>query len=223
MKKLLLILLASVALLAPAIAGQNEKFTGNTQIQSGSFTIQPGVAVSGVVRKFSLGTPIAATPANVVGVTAIKANAATYTVALATLDVARNLSVTRALTSTVDTGSTSLVIVGTDTKGLALTETIAIPATATIGYGTKAFKTISSVTQSGTNTAVDGADTVSVGVGPLLGLPFSLDSATTEILTTVGTTVGNYATTRGTLATSTVNASAATYDGSKKVTVYLEK
>lgn len=230
MKKLLLTLIASLALLAPAIAGQNEKFTGNTQIQSGSLVIKRGVAVSietdasvtGLVRKFELGAPIAAAANTIVASANCKTTA--HTLAITTLDVPRNVSVTVTTAGSADVAH-DYVITGTDYNGNALTETITCINGSTVA-GTKAFKTVSSVVSAGwviNATSTSTADTVTVGVGALLGLPVSLASTTTTLLTTVGSTVGSYATTRGTLATSTVAASGGTYNGSNKVTVYLDK
>ena len=81
-----------------------------------------------------------------------------------TLDVARAVSVTvggSAITASVFT------VVGTDIYGQAMSEAISVPVTAsTTTNGKKAFKTITSITPSVTN-----SNTLSVGTSNVYGLP----------------------------------------------------
>jgi len=194
MKKIILSLFTLTALSFSALGGQNEKFTGTTQIQAGTLTLKPGTTLTlsntasapQLDRAFYLGEP--ATSRTIVTATAITAAATTYTVANQP-DVPRLLQTVRALTSTADTGVISVTIVGTDTTGAALTETILVATGATTTLGTKAFKTVTSVTQVGTNTAVDGADTVAVTCQGVYGLPVIPVATQTFAITTSGSTL----------------------------------
>lgn len=93
-----------------------------------------------------------------------------YTIA-AQPDVPRNITVTHTAVGAADTLGT-IVVVGTDRDGVALTETIT-PLSGTIASGAKAFKTITSVTGVGWVIG-EGNDTIKVGVGGLIGLPDKL-------------------------------------------------
>lgn len=78
----------------------------------------------------------------------------------------RPLSVTTA-GNTPAHAPANVTIAGTDVDGNALTETIAVPQTATTQAGTKCFKTVTSIV----TTAGDGTDaTMAVGWGAGLGL-----------------------------------------------------
>jgi hypothetical protein len=84
---------------------------------------------------------------------------------------ARNVTVTQTAVGTEDTNGT-VVVVGTDLAGNAITETLTPNDGATVA-GTKAFRTLTSIT--GAGWAVDGAektnDKVTVGFGDIIGLP----------------------------------------------------
>lgn len=84
-----------------------------------------------------------------------------------TLDVPRALIITSAGN---DTGIT-FTVTGTDAYGVTTVETIT-GANAGIAAGKKAFKTITSITRSGSS-----AGTVKIGFGDVLGLPVFLPSA----------------------------------------------
>lgn len=170
---------------------------------------------AGVVRKVYLGTPRAVEAARAVASANMKVG--TYTIANQP-DMARNVSVTHTAVSTVDTLGT-VTFVGTDYAGDPLTEVIT-PSNGTVVYGTKAFKTITSITGAGWVIAA-GNDTITAGYGSLIGLPVALPDATGTVLGTLDTTVAVKATTGTTLATSTVTE--ASGDGSKKLTIYLDK
>lgn len=90
----------------------------------------------------------------------------------------------------------------------------------TIVAGTKAFRSITSITGVGWVIAA-GNDTVVLGRGSLIGLPLALPSATGTMLGHLGTTVAVKATTGTTLATSTVAEAAG--DGSAELVVYLDR
>jgi hypothetical protein len=179
---------------------------------TGWLTLGPG---AGLVRKVVLGavrndeTNRAVTSANMA--------VAAYTIANQP-DVPRNVTVSHTAVSTVDTLGTA-VVVGTDYAGNALTETLT-PVNGTIAAGTKAFRTVTSITGVGWVIAA-GNDTVTFGYGSLIGLPVALPSATGTVLGTLDTTVAVKATTGTTLATSTV--AEASGDASAVLTVYLDR
>lgn len=81
-------------------------------------------------------------------------------------DVPRNLTVDGNEADIVG----DVVIVGTNYAGQAITETIALNGT-TLVAGTKAFKTVSSIT---VPVRQDADETVIIGVGDILGLPHRL-------------------------------------------------
>lgn len=87
---------------------------------------------------------------------------------------ARNVTVTQTATDTEDTNGT-IVVVGKDLAGNAITETLTPNAGATVA-GAKCFATITSIT--GVAWAVDGVegtkDKVKLGFGALIGLPDKL-------------------------------------------------
>lgn len=170
---------------------------------------------AGVLRKLYLGTPRAVEAARAVASANMQVGA--YTIANQP-DQARNVSVTHTAVSTADTLGT-VIFVGTDYNGDALTETLT-PSSGTVVYGTKAFKTITSITGAGW-VAASTADTITAGYGSLIGLPVALPDATGTVLGTLDTTVAVKATTGTTLATSTVTE--ASGDGAKKLTIYLDK
>jgi len=170
---------------------------------------------AGVLRKLYLGTPRAVEAARAVSSANMKVG--TYTIANQP-DVPRNVSVTHTAVSTVDTLGT-VTFVGTDYTGASLTEVIT-PSNGTVVNGTKAFKTITSITGAGW-VAGSTADTITAGYGSLIGLPVALPDATGTVLGTLDTVVAVKATTGTTLATSTVTEAGG--DGSKKLTIYLDK
>lgn len=187
-------------------------------ILSGNVSVDDTAKVTGLTRKLVLGAPalLSATSVVATGTTHVGAFTLTGTTGTVVLDVPRNLIVVSATNGTADTLGT-LTIVGTDISGIKLSETFTV-ATGTTA-GTKAFKTVTSVTGAG-GVATDGGDTITVGHGNRIGLPITLSGSTGLILSTLGTTVGVYPTTGTKLSTSTVDASAATYDGAKVLTVY---
>lgn len=98
-----------------------------------------------------------------------------YTLAHTAPDVPRNITVKVTATDAADTMGT-VVVVGTNMNGEALTETITPSAGSTVA-GTKAFKTVTSVTGAGWVTG-GGADKIEVGFGAKVGLPDKLPSNT---------------------------------------------
>lgn len=162
-----------------------------------------------------LGAPALAVADYVVASTNMKVGA--YTLAHATLDVARNVVVTSTAAGAADTQGT-VTVVGTNILGAPITEVIT-PSTAAPVAGLKAFKTITSVTGAGWVINA-GNDTIVVGTGNAIGLPYAIADADHVFLATLdGTVTTPNAVAGGTVETSTVDLSAGTYNGSKKVSV----
>lgn len=120
------------------------------------------------VVEFPLGSPVVDDVDRIVTSANMKVGA--YAIA-AQPDVPRNITVTQTAVGAEDTNGT-VVIVGTDIAGNAITETLIPNAGATVA-GAKAFKTVTSVTGAGWAIG-EGNDTITVGVGSLIGLPMQL-------------------------------------------------
>lgn len=108
-------------------------------------------------------------------VTSANMKVGAYTLAHAAPDVPRNVIVTHTAVDAADTLGT-IVVVGTDANGAALSETIT-PQSGTVATGTKAFKTITSITGAGWVIG-GGNDTIKVGFGSRVGLPDKLGANT---------------------------------------------
>lgn len=229
MKKILLtcsVLTVLATILFAAGFGVQEQRAGDSllfksgssiKMETGStLDIAQPVSAPTVVRRIVLGTPAAAS-ANAVLTSTSMTNAA-YTLASPfTNAVARNITATTTTVNGADVVG-NLVITGTDISGASLSETLAL-ATNGIAYSTNAFKVVSSLV-SANYTATGTNDTLVVGTGVKLGLPVPLPAGTATVLTTVaGAAAGSTATT-GAIPTSTVDASAGTYNGSNEVVAY---
>lgn len=97
-----------------------------------------------------------------------------YTLAHTAPDVgARNVTVTQTITNGAEDTNGTIVVVGTDLAGNAITETLTPNGGETVA-GTKCFATITSIT--GAGWVINGADedTVTLGFGALIGLPDKL-------------------------------------------------
>ena len=170
-------------------------------------------------RQFDLGTPLVADPDKVVVSVDMKVGA--YTIA-AQPDVPRNITVTSTAVGTADTMGT-ITVVGTDADGQPISEVIT-PVSGSLVAGLKAFKMVVSVTGAGwVVDAVEATkDTVIVGIGTALGMPIVLGAATDIRLGFVGVApLVPVVAAGGTLAGSTVDLSAGTYNGTKRVLVTL--
>jgi hypothetical protein len=135
-------------------------------------------------------------------------------------DVPRNITAT--LTDADDSVTGVLTIVGTDIRGRAVTEVM----TVTLGVGkafvgTKIFASVTSCTISGTSGAEAAVDTVTVGVGDVIGTPMDLESGATVHHAYLGGTKLTPTVTTG-VSLSGLDASAGTYDGSKMLHAFLE-
>ena len=119
---------------------------------------------------------------------------------------ARNVTVTVTADGNVDVPGT-VVVVGTDLADAAITETLTPLAGSTV-QGTRAFKTITSIT--GAGWVIDGAnDHVTFGFGDLIGLPDRLAAATQVLAATLATV---FEATRPTITISATILSANTVD-----------
>lgn len=127
------------------------------------------------VVRFSAGSPAAADDDRIVTSTNMKVGAYTIANGSPSGGGARNVTVTHTAVDAADTLGT-IVVVGTDLAGAALTETIT-PSSGGVASGTKAFKTVTSVTGAGWVIA-GGNDTIKVGFGDLIGLPDKLPANT---------------------------------------------
>lgn len=230
--------LRSILVLAALIIAILAVLANPTKVGANTFDnaviVTNNADVLGLTRKIDLGAPaLSSTNALVTG-TALKVGAfvitgGTYAVPTANggttvntgkLDVPRNVSVLVVTTGTAADTLGKMTITGVDMRSKPATETLTL-ATG-VNAGKKVFKRVTGITVAGW-VAADGADLVFVGSGNLIGLPVKLNSATGLALATLGTTVGVYPTTGGDIQTSTINASAATYDGSKVLTVYTDR
>ena len=83
---------------------------------------------------------------------------------------ARNVTVTQTITNAAEDTNGTIVVVGTDLAGDAITETLTPNGGATVA-GAKAFRTVTSIT--GVGWVINGADedTVTLGFGDAIGLP----------------------------------------------------
>lgn len=127
----------------------------------------------GVTRSFlahfqvSAASAVAASATAVHAAVTLTASAQTVTTAITSPAAPRNVSVTGSAAGIAG----NVVVTGTNYNGDAITETIALSGTSTVA-GTKAFASVTSVAlPAKTNSS---GDTVSVGIGSALGLPYKL-------------------------------------------------
>jgi hypothetical protein len=170
-------------------------------------------AVMYALHCYDLGTPVVADADRYVTSTNMKVGA--YTVA-AQPDVPRNVTVTNATGGGAADTLGTITVTGTNYLDEEISEVITPEAAAAVS-GTKAFKTITSIV--GEGWVIDTtADTITVGCGNELGLPFILEAAADVPFGVLGGTMLACAATvtdPATLEGSTVDMSAGTYDGSK--------
>jgi hypothetical protein len=131
----------------------------------------------------------------------------------------RNVSVTHTTVTTVDTLGT-ITFAGTNYNDEAITEDITPVADSAV-YGSKAFKTITSITGAGWVKGGATEDTIVAGFGPKVGLSSVLDSTNSVVEVSLGTGIINAPTvTQGAaVCQNTVDGSSGTYDGTKKLRV----
>lgn len=136
-------------------------------------TIQTDAKGVSVDRFFGAHIPISAANAVAASATAVHAavaltaSAQTITTAITSPAAPRNVSVTGNASGIAG----NVVVTGTNYNGDTITETIALSGASTVA-GTKAFASVTSIAlPAKTNTS---GDTVSVGIGSVLGLPYKL-------------------------------------------------
>ena len=238
MKKLILSLFTLTALSFSALGGQNEKFTGTTQIQAGTLSLKPGTTLTlantssapQITRSFLLGTPETGVTSALVAsanmkTTAYTLKALTDTSTLAsgvvTLAEARNVTVTQTAAGSTDV-AVPFIVTGTDINGAAITESITSVAGSTVA-GLKAFKTVSSVVSATwviNAASTSTADTVVIGTGDVYGLPV-IPAAAGYVLTILDATpAGSVVTTNAAISLCTV---AVASGAGKQLTVYLAR
>jgi len=186
---------------------------------AGDLTVTGAIAGAVETKNYSLGKPVVADVDRVVTSTNMKVG--TYTVA-AQPDVPRNITVTVTAGDTADTMGT-ITIVGTDSADAVISETITPEAGETVA-GEKAFKSVTSVT--GAGWVIDAAegtnDTITVGIGTVLGLPLALSDADHIVFGTLDYVMAAHnPEADGTLSGTTVDLSSGTYDGSKTARVFV--
>jgi len=128
-------------------------------------TSVPGVTCLWLQKADYQISPIATSSVAVLANTALTASVQTITAGITNPDVARNHVVKGALS----TSTGNVVITGTDIGGNVITSTVALAGTAVVA-GAKAFATITQIALPVSSGAGDG---VSVGIGSVLGLPYT--------------------------------------------------
>ena len=164
-----------------------------------------------LVEKQTITDPAAAGSTNVLSANAGNTStaAASATTFLAQPDVPRNLSITPGGT-TADVAACTVTVTGTDYFGRTLSEGFAFLANAsTATVGSKAFKTVSSVSFPANCEDSPFTATWSVGFGEKLGLKRCLANAGNVLMSTVA---GAYESTRPTVAANVSQVSGNTAD-----------
>jgi hypothetical protein len=182
---------------------------------------EAGAKAATTPRLLNLGAPDLADADLIVTSTNMKNGE--YTIATQP-DIPRNVTVSATAADTADTMGT-ITFVGTNVDDEEISEEIA-PVAGSVVAGTKAFKSITSIT--GAGWAIDAVeetnDTITIGTGNELGLPLVLDAATEIVFGILGTTITAHNPTVANPATveeTTVDMSAGTYDGSKAALVFV--
>lgn len=134
--------------------------------------------------------------------------------------LARNVTVTATQVGGVNDTPGTIIVTGTNINGDTITETIT-PVQGSTVAGLKAFKTVTGVVGAGwvINT---GNDTIVVGFGTCVGLPFKLNAAADVMFAVLGTAIVAATVVAGGVngfESSTIDTSAATYDAAKDLMV----
>jgi hypothetical protein len=136
------------------------------------------------------------------------------------LDVPRNINMTTTHGSSIV--AMTVTVTGTDVYGEALVETVEVAATGTSATdsGLKAFKTVTSIAI--TAAANAEANTINIGFGDVLGLPYRIDAGKVmqwieNNLPHVGT-LGTFVAADATTATATTGDVRGTYDPNNTLT-----
>ena len=179
--------------------------------------IQNGTVIETILNKafvFDLGAPSVEDTQvdDIHAAVTLTAAAQTVTTDITNPDICRVVAVKGS-----DAGHTQKVTInGTNYHGEAISEDITLTGTST-AYGTKAFKTITSIVYP----AYASGGTVVVGRGKALGLPFAFSSSNKIVAATLGKAAATptVVTNETDVAKNTVDLSAGTYDGSKRAVV----
>lgn len=164
-----------------------------------------------MLHKQTITNPAAADTNGVISATAgsISSSAVTLTAGLSNPGVPRNLVITPG-TSTTDVASCVVSVAGTDFYGAALSESFTFSANqGSATTGSKAFKTVSSVTFPANCEDSPFAATWSIGQGEKLGLDRCMADAGDLAWSTVS---GTYESTRATMAVNSSSVSGNTAD-----------
>jgi hypothetical protein len=161
-----------------------------------------------------LGAPVVADPNRLVDVLDPVADGALTIIAQP--DVPRNITIT--ITDANDSASGTVVLVGVDAAGRALTDTFVFGGGTKVFTGTKMYATLTSATVSGVAGAAAG-DTIQVGVGDVIGLPSDIQVSTAVKYTSLGAVPVTPDAIAVGASTSGVDANGATYDGTKVMRV----
>lgn len=169
-------------------------------------------------RLVYLGTPVVADVDRIVTTANMKVGA--YTIA-AQPDIARNITVTHTQVGGVTDTLGTITVVGTNILGEDISEILTVEEN-DAAIGTKAFKTVTSITGAGwvINTV---ADTITVGVGNYLGLPFIIDAISNVQYGVLGTSIITPANVSrdNNVEECIASLSSGTYDGSKKAYIHI--
>lgn len=139
-------------------------------------------------------------------------------------DVPRNILVTATAGDTADTMGT-ITVYGTDIADRPISEVI-VPATTGAVAGKLAFKTVEKVVGAGwaKDETEETNDTIKIGYGNKIGLPIQINATSDVLFGILGSAIAAATgglSTPGTLAGSTADMSASTYDGTKKMYVFV--
>lgn len=181
--------------------------------------IQGGTVIEGAFSRlsaFNLGAPAVQDTDTVLASTALTDEAQTITENITDPDICRGVCIT----GTEAGQDKDVVINGTNYYGESISETITSSGSSTV-YGTKAFKTITSIVLPAYNNL---GDDIAVGYGKILGLPYMLTDADKVVLALLNKAVVAPTITvdADEVEKNTVDISSGTYNGTKEVVVLLQ-
>jgi len=139
-------------------------------------------------------------------------------------DISRNITVTVTAGDTADTMG-KITVVGTNYNDESISEEIIPVADSTVA-GSKAFKSVTTITGSGWT--IDGSeetnDTVTIGIGDKIGLPLALEDISEVMVAILGNTITTPNAAIGdpiTLEETIIDLSSGTYNGTKEIVVFI--
>jgi len=190
--------------------------------------VKPNQVLAAVnVFAFDLGAPALASTNRIVTTHSMSRTAMTIANAASADGLPRNVTVTATQAGGSDDTAATVTVTGTNVSGAVITEDI-VPTNGSTVAGTKAFKTVTSAVQAAW-VAGGTADTVVVGFGALVGFPASLftqqapiTAASQMLVATLGGAVVTspaFTFDADEIEKNTVDGSASTYNGTKKLVV----